>query len=737
MKSRIFQLLVMLCAVLMPGPAIGEPQDAHLRWFQVAHPGSCLAPIPVKDGDTFFEVNSLPIPTWLQSTTGRIGDTRGRRTSIMEAPFRTSIFRVGKNEILFHVVNSSGSDACNANDNKITLHAPAFGENGLLLFNVPMYGTPGNAVTEIELDLEQIDPDLADSIEELLDMLERQLGLLDDFGPNADQAARDRAQLEQLLDDLQELIDRGFDQIDPAELDVLLTEYADVAKEVLEALKQVVKDFKTAIEDLRSELDRLSGNLNDRLSDLDDFSSNGPDFGDSDFSKIDNDTLPDVDVPGQGDDPWDESNDIYDEYATQTIALLSDTLADDGATVLERMPFLEIFNAWRVNITAMEAALQARAVVSQEEFGAFLRAKGRVLDFVEPWIDDRGWFKDRPIPDDTKELVDRALASRDPVRANRIKLALNVMPLISDAENAAIFGLLFVLKEIGLAFEAAKAARLEQLQQELLEKEDSMWDSTVSFLGSVASVGWDAAVTITPLGDLIDICEAVSGKAGCNLTSGRDLSYAERGMAAVGMFMVGSSSSLRKLANKLDKIKCPIGGSAAPHIIFAGPIKCSSKRFFGRFERAMNAVKRRSPGADKLSGEPIKSASGTTYKAKSIPPVGRDAYGVTVTYNKRGFVMFEPRHMKRVTPPKRNEVYIDYLCHRVQEISDANFAAGFPRGAHGVKYTWHHSHKFRTNQSTGRVQILMQLVNRDVHEFASHSGGHAIGKQIVGAANCM
>jgi hypothetical protein len=401
------------------------------------------------------------------------------------------------------------------------------------------------------------------------------------------------------------------------------------------------------------------------------------------------------------------------------------------------MRFLEIFNAWRRNIDLLEASLQSRSVVSQEEYGAFLRAKQRVIAFVEDWVDEYGWFRDSPVPNDVKDLVQRALYSRNPEKAERIKLALNAMNQISNPEAAAIFGMLFTLKELGIAVEAARA---ERLRQELAAKEDSWWDSTVSFLGNVASVGWDIAVTVTPLGDLIDVCEAISGKAGCNLISGRDLSWKERAFAAVGMFMWGSSSSLRKLAKKVDKIKCPgIAAAPAPGVIYASPISCGAKKFFNKLDNAMGSVQRKKPRSDKLDGPPIEHPNGTvSYKAKNGPPVPAGARGQVVTYDKHGFPRFESHHLMNVTPPQKNEVWIDYLCHRRQEISDANAAADFARGDnHGGNYTWHHSTKFRKNRSTGRVQIKMQLVKKDVHDWARHAGGHSIGKQIVGAANCV
>lgn len=73
-----------------------------------------------------------------------------------------------------------------------------------------------------------------------------------------------------------------------------------------------------------------------------------------------------------------------------------------------------------------------------------------------------------------------------------------------------------------------------------------------------------------------------------------------------------------------------------------------------------------------------------------------------------------------------------FECIRDQEFAAANAMkdlAATPMG-----YVWHHSHEIEDHD--GIVKIKMQLVKEDVHEWAKHSGGIGIGKQILGAAAC-
>lgn len=68
------------------------------------------------------------------------------------------------------------------------------------------------------------------------------------------------------------------------------------------------------------------------------------------------------------------------------------------------------------------------------------------------------------------------------------------------------------------------------------------------------------------------------------------------------------------------------------------------------------------------------------------------------------------------------------------QFREANAANGWTGDSASTGYTWHHSHELR--RRGGKVQIKMQLVVEDVHDWTKHAGGIAIGKQILGKSAC-
>jgi hypothetical protein len=79
------------------------------------------------------------------------------------------------------------------------------------------------------------------------------------------------------------------------------------------------------------------------------------------------------------------------------------------------------------------------------------------------------------------------------------------------------------------------------------------------------------------------------------------------------------------------------------------------------------------------------------------------------------------------------EVWVEFTCHSAGEISRANVANGL--GGTPMNFTWHHSHHFE-RRSDGKLYIKMQLLKDEVHDWALHAGGSAIGRQILGKNAC-
>jgi hypothetical protein len=692
-------------------PADGGTSTVMFQWENYKYPDSCLGVGLVEQGQANFVVNAVPIPTF---TVGRWTYADGSALGHHEAPFNTALFRVGSNRIQFQAFNSGGTPWCNHNQNNVWLSGLT--PQRKLLFQVLLDGDDVDTEVQLQTSLADIDPDLAAKIAAFKQSILDKIAELVKLGPDADRASADIARLEALLAALDELLTRGFDQISVAELDALLADFEDLLPGLRDDLAAIIEGFKQVIEDLRKELDRISNEFRDWTATLTDYGDAAGGFSDSDFESPSGESLPEVEVPDVLDDePWSDENDVYDQYADQVIAALRTKLNTNESQVVDRAGFVAILRAWRDNIRVLDVALRSRSIVHQAEYGAFLHSQNKVLAFVGRFMDRDGWFHDAPVDPEIRQLIDTALRQRDAPRAERIKAALNVMTALDGTQASVVFGWLFVLKELGIA---AEQARIERLRNELAAKEEGLWSSAVGFLERAASIGWDLAVTLTPLGDLIDVCEMLTGKEGCRLISGRDLTWKERAFAGVGIVMWGSSSALRKLGNKADAIKCR--PRAMIGVIYA--LKCDADVFMAKLDEAMKNVQHKRPVKEHTKSAKRNEDGSWTYTHND---------GTVLNYNARGFPVFESRHLNQSLA--QPQVWVEFTCHSRGEMDRANAALGLTKDP--PDHTWHHSHEFE-RRSDGKVYILMQSVKKEVHKWGLHAGGSAIGRQILGASAC-
>jgi hypothetical protein len=706
--------IVLIAAVGGVRRADADTKNVVLDWKAVKFPDSCVGVNLGEQGQANFTVNAMPLPTYTVEDPYTAAD--GSVVGHHQAAFNTALFRVGSNRIGFTATNSGNMPECTHIEDRVWLDGVA--DQRLLLFHILSIGTDVDAETEKTLSLAEIDPELAAKIERLLEELRNWIDVLDERGPEADRAAADQQRLEALLEAMEDLLERGFDEITVEELDALLEDFADILPGLYDQLVDIVEGFKQDIEALRQEIERISGEFRDWADSVVDFGDDvAGGFDGTDFESPDDDPLPEVEVPDVlGDDPWSEDHDPYADYADEVIASLQTTIDTAESTVVDRAGFVAIIRAWRHNIEVLEVGLQSQGAINQAEYGAFLQSVSRVLSFVSAYMDPEGWFVDSPVPPEIRELVDGALRDRDRPRAERIKAALNLIDRLESEQAAVVFAWFFMMKEVGIA---VQQSRVEHLRAKLVEKEKSLWDSVVGVVEDVASVGWDVAVAVTPLGDLVDACEALTGRENCNLASGRELSWKERAFAGVGLLMWGSSASVRKLANEVDAIGC------RPHFAWLGLLtpKCDAGVFVDKLDDAMERVQKKRPRRD-LAGPPVVHADGSvTY---------RHVNGTEVTFNSKGFPEFEPRHMHPTAP--KAQVWVEFDCNSNLEIKRANELNGWGPST-PENWTWHHSHEFwRTPDD--KIMISMLLVDEEIHDWARHAGGSAIGKQILGAALC-
>jgi hypothetical protein len=184
--------------------------------------------------------------------------------------------------------------------------------------------------------------------------------------------------------------------------------------------------------------------------------------------------------------------------------------------------------------------------------------------------------------------------------------------------------------------------------------------------------------------------------------------------------MWGSNATIRKLANKVDSIKCR-PAHLLPGTAHIAPL-CKVYAFMSRLEDAMDKVQHKRPSsAQTLSAVP--NADGTIRYTH--------VNGAVVDYNQRGFPMFEARHMHANVP--NPEVWVEFTCYSAGEINRANIKNNLSTTP--ANYRWHHSHEFRRS-ADGKLEVKMQLVKQEIHDWARHAGGSAIGKQILGATVC-
>lgn len=669
MHTRLVIIAAALVAAFVAAP-VRAANNFSIDWHEVNAPKSCLKPGLVTEGQANFDVNTVPIPTYSDKSTLNHG-AYGAFDMWFHAPFSGTLFRIGTNQIAMGVYTSNDSDYCTTEESTVWLRGPGVDR---LLFRYIRAGMAFSGETDVSLSLREIDPQLADSLEVLKKAIEDARARLRAAGLDADTLSDglDRlAELEALLDDL---LDRGWGQLTAEELNQIMAAYDDLMPGVRDALVQFLADLQRDIDELRQEIERIGEVFRQQVDHIDGVLSGAPGWDPSQsggFDPVEQGEFPPIDVPAVlGEEPWSPSHDPYASYADQVIETLQATVS--GAEVVDRLAFVTVYSAWRENIATLELVLQMRSTVAVAEWGAFLKAKTRVLNFLHQYVDGKGWLKDSPIPPAVKEFVeilrDLDVAYRFKQRAEALQLELNLYTNeLTERQQAALDVLLLTDRLLR-----------ERLAQEAPdEKEDGFWDVAVDIV--------DGVISMTPVGDFLDACRAITGKEGC--WTGRPLTTEERVLSGLGV-VIGSGAAWKAAAGVVSK-------------------------------PAMGVLRKLGDVMDEIV--PITPVSHVT----ATPVKGGIEYlhdnGLKVRYNRRRFPDFTPYTI--VGPKGKCDVRIKLSGSRKKDFELADAEAGFTKAnPRPPNTTWHH------HEDLGRMILVPTKVNNSF----PHTGGVAIWQKVYG-----
>ena len=707
MSRRTFiRILVASVALLLCARPAAAADQFKLVLETFKHYDSCGEAKLIYEGvPDLFAANDLPIPAYTESGAFR-QYANGAQFNRFNGPFSGTLLRVGTNDFDFHIHVSNGGDGCSHYDHEGMLQGPNIATKPLISVKVRNTGYDGS--TQVSLGLREIDPVLADDLDYLKGLIAGRKATLQAQGPLADGALAESARLDQLIHDVDALLALGFDGITEAMLKALLDQYADMlTPELRNALTQLVHDLKANIDELRAEIDRIAGGFQERLDAVTSVLDEAPGFDPENpgsFEPIgDTDGVPPVEVPDiLGTDPFDPTHDPYADYADEVIAQLEAFIGADGQ-VADRLSFLLVVDAWRTNIAALEQALILREAVSAREYGAFLIAKGRVTTRLSEFLDRQFWFNDTRVPPELRDWMDLGVAARSFMQAKRLKLTMNSWVGELTERQIAILDFLWLLD-----------ATSEYVWREPPAENDSEDGIFDGLLGGVIEFAVLTAVEFSPLGDVKDACELVTGWENCN-PNGRTLTLKERALSGAGL-LIGSGAMWRRAG---DLVQGAAGCTLSGLSVRAG-IPCKlAKRAANALSEALEEVRRFKPSRSNPNIADVRDLPG-----------GRTLYihvdGYQVIYSKRGFPDFS-NYLRPMFDGKKNDVLIDLAAppNRIQDFRRANIEAGFgdtPNPPDG--YTWHH------HEDLGR----MQLVKSEVHNVAEggfpHTGSVAYWKKI-------
>jgi hypothetical protein len=265
----------------------------HFDWHTYNHPNSCLGPGLLMEGQSNFNVNLFPIPTYTVAGSLSSGPY-GSFNQDFRAAFSGTLFRVGSNDIEF-AYTVVGLPPCVESDEAVRLRGPGVDR---LLFQVRSAGAHVDGATDIDLSLREIDPNLADALDNLERSIRETGAQLRTRAEDADHTSDHLDELRAALDDL---LNHDFDEISPESLDVLLAQFDGLPAAVRDSLVTFLRDLQGDIAELRAEIARVATTFGDRARAVDGIGDGAPGFDPQDsggFTPIATGDPPPIDIPG-------------------------------------------------------------------------------------------------------------------------------------------------------------------------------------------------------------------------------------------------------------------------------------------------------------------------------------------------------------------------------------------------------------------------------------------------------
>jgi len=506
--------------------------------------GSCLHAWMAQPGEALFDVNGWPIPTYPVEGQFRT-DLNGDEHNQYKASFQSVLFRPGSNSIYFRYGNSTGEQSCVNIAEVVTLSSASFGSRRI--FDIVQIGQEFEGVTSVDFSLMELDPALATNIAHLEQIIsDERANLIADAGRLAKRDAEIAKKLDMLksLDnELKALAAQGFDAITAAKLRAIFARYPDLPTDGQKALAQLIEDLHKDEAKLREEISRL----------VDDFAAQAdaaaavitgpvrktgwdPGYFRNYLSTIYDAEIPEVATPELGSQStFDGTNDPYDRYAVNIIEDLTDTL--EGDKVIDKPEFVAVVRGWRRNQEAIERIIRERATVNQAETQAFLRAQNKVLTVVRRYMGAGDWFNDAPLSPELKRLVDGPIRQHFAQLATSIKDGMNQWTTRGPGEE--------MLEEVTIGMGSV----LENGYEEQPDEVQGVVTRVLGWVGTAATIG----VGFTPVGDVLDACEAITGRELCN-PNGEQLQTWGRVAAGLGV-VIGSGKFWQVIGSAVPSAK--------------------------------------------------------------------------------------------------------------------------------------------------------------------------------------